>query len=60
MSEKGRKAFFQAYRNRINEEITHLIFGYKINYRRIIEIQARFLAKVLTGEIEKYLPFTVR
>lgn len=60
MSEKGRKAFFQAYRNRINEEITHPIFGYKVSYRRIIELQARFIAKVLTGEFENYHPFVVR
>jgi len=60
MSEKGRKALFQAYRNRINEEITHPIFGYKLRYRRIIELQARFLAKVLTKEIDTYQPFFVR
>lgn len=60
MNEKGRKAFFQAYRNRINEEITHPIFGYRVSYRRIIELQARFLSKILTGELEKYQPFVVR
>lgn len=60
ISEKGRKALFQAYRNRIKEEITHPVFGYKLSYRRIIELQARFLAKVLTNELEKYQPFIVR
>ncbi|MFZ5942940.1 MAG: CRISPR-associated endonuclease Cas4g/Cas1g [Bacillota bacterium] len=60
MTEKGRKALFQAYRNRINEEITHPIFKYKLSYRRIIELQARFLAKVLIGEINEYQPFLVR
>jgi len=60
MTERGRKALFQAYRNRINEEITHPIFDYKLSYRRIIELQARFLAKVLTNELEEYHPFLVR
>ncbi len=60
MSEKGRKALFQAYRNRINEEITHPIFGYKLNYRRNIELQVRFMAKVLTKELNEYKPFLVR
>lgn len=60
MNEKGRKAFFKAYRNRINEEITHPFFGYKVSYRRIIELQARFLSKVLTGDFEEYQPFLVR
>ncbi|KJS21404.1 MAG: hypothetical protein VR72_10895 [Clostridiaceae bacterium BRH_c20a] len=60
MTEKGRKALFQAYRNRINEEITHPIFEYKLSYRRIIELQARILAKVLTNELENYHAFLVR
>jgi len=60
MNESGRKSFFQAYRNRINEEITHPVFGYKLSYRRTIELQARILAKVLRGEIKEYIPFTVR
>lgn len=60
ITEKGRKAMFQAYRNRINEEITHPLFQYKVSYRRIIELQARFLAKVLTGELAEYQPFLVR
>ena len=29
-------------------------------YRRAIELQARLLAKHLTGEIESYIPFTTR
>ena len=60
MNESGRKSFFRAYRNRMNEEITHPVFGYKLSYRRTIEIQARILAKVLRGEIKEYIPFTVR
>ena len=60
LDEAGRKAFFQAYRNRMTEEVTHPVFGYKLTYRRTIEIQARLLAKVIRGEIDKYIPFTVR
>ncbi|MBT9169173.1 MAG: CRISPR-associated endonuclease Cas1 [Syntrophomonadaceae bacterium] len=60
MNESGRKSFFRAYRNRMNEEIAHPVFGYKLSYRRTIELQARILAKVLQGEIKEYIPFTVR
>ena len=60
ITEKGRKSLFTAYRNRITEEIVHPIFGYTLSYRRIIELQARFLAKVLTGEFEDYQSFLVR
>ena len=60
LSERGRKSFFQAYRNRMNEEITHPLFGYKLSYRRTIELQARLLAKVISGEIREYRPFLVK
>lgn len=60
MDEKGRKSFFQAYRNRMNEEIVHPIFGYKLSYRRTLELQARMLAKTIRGEIDAYRPFLVR
>ena len=32
--------------------VTHPIFGYRVNYRRVLEIQARLLARVLTGELD--------
>lgn len=60
MNEQGRKAFFNAYRNRMNETIVHPVFGYRVSYRRNLELQARMLAKVLTGEIDEYIPFMVR
>ncbi len=60
LNEKGRKEFVKAFRNRMNQEITHPVFQYKLNYRRVMELQARFLAKVLTGEIEEYKAFVVR
>ncbi len=31
--------------------ITHPLFDYKVSYRRALELQARLLAKTLTGEI---------
>jgi CRISPR-associated protein Cas1 len=38
----------------------HPIFGYRISYRRVIEVQARLLAATLVGEIPRYVPFTTR
>jgi CRISPR-associated protein Cas1 len=60
LEEDGRETFFKAYAGRIQTEIIHPVFDYRVTYRRIFEIQARFLAKVLTGEIEEYVPFMVR
>jgi CRISPR-associated protein Cas1 len=56
----GRKAFFRAYEQRMDTLVTHPLFGYRVNYRRVLEIQARLLARVLTGEIGSYPVFTTR
>ena len=40
--------------------LTHPVFDYKVCYRRALELQARLLAKVLTGEIPEYAPLTTR
>ena len=56
----GRKLFLQQFEQRLNSEIQHPIFEYKASYRRCLELQARLLAKFLTGEIPQYRPFQVR
>lgn len=60
LTENGRKAFFSAYEQRKLTEITHPVFGYKVNYRRAIETQVRFLAAVLRGDIPEYKGFIIR
>jgi CRISPR-associated protein Cas1 len=56
----GRKRFFQTYEQRMSSLITHPMFDYKIIYRRALELQARLLAKTLTGEIAGYTPLMTR
>lgn len=56
----GRKIFFQAYERRMQHLITHPIFDYKVSYRRALELQARLLAAVCTGEIPTYHPLLTR
>ncbi len=56
----GRKAFFRAYEQRMDTLVTHPIFGYRVNYRRVLEVQARLLARMLTGELATYPVFTTR
>lgn len=56
----SRKTVFQAWERRLAEGVTHPLFGYKVSYRRAIELQARLLAKFLTGEIQEYIPFMTR
>jgi len=56
----GRKAFFHAYEQRMNALITHPVFDYKVSYRRVLELQARLMARWLTGEIPDYIPMVTR
>ena len=56
----GRKKFLLAYEQRMTSLLTHPLFEYKVSYRRALELQARILAKVLTGEIPGYVPLTTR
>ncbi len=60
LTAQGRRRFFDCYEKRMNDTMRHPVFGYQVSYRRALEVQARLLAKALTGEIEKYQPLTVR
>ncbi len=56
----GRKRFIATFERRLSQEITHPLFGYKVSYRRLFEIQARLLARFLLGDIPEYPNFTTR
>ncbi|MDE0154266.1 MAG: CRISPR-associated endonuclease Cas1 [Gammaproteobacteria bacterium] len=56
----GRKRFISAYERRLSQEITHPLFGYKISYRRLFEVQARLLGRFLLGELIEFPQFTTR
>jgi CRISP-associated protein Cas1 len=56
----GRKAFFRAYEQRMDTLVTHPLFGYRVSYRRMLEVQARLLGRLVTGELKTYPVFTTR
>jgi CRISPR-associated protein Cas1 len=56
----GRKGFFRAYELRMDTLVTHPLFDYRVSYRRLLEIQARLLAKLLEGELGEYPVFVTR
>lgn len=60
MKPAGRKRFLAAYERRVEEEVTHPVFGYRISYRRVLEVQCRLLARHLVGEIDSYPEFRTR
>jgi CRISPR-associated protein Cas1 len=60
LKDSGRRKFLEAYERRMDSLIAHPIFGYRISYRRIIEVQARLLGRFITGEIDRYPAFRTR
>ena len=60
LTQEGRKATIRGYERRLDSEVTHPIFGYKVTYRRVLEVQARLLAAHLMGEIPSYTAFKTR
>jgi CRISPR-associated protein Cas1 len=53
----GRKSLFRAYELRMDGLVTHPLFDYRVSYRRLLEIQARLLARFLNGELDDYPVF---
>jgi CRISP-associated protein Cas1 len=60
LKKEPRNLFLKKFEERLNEEVTHPLFNYRTKYRRCIELQARLVAKYLTGDIDEYPPFIVR
>ncbi|GIW56633.1 MAG: CRISPR-associated exonuclease Cas4/endonuclease Cas1 fusion [Nitrospiraceae bacterium] len=60
LTNEGRKSFIAAFERRLGQEVTHPVFGYRVSYRRLLELQARLFARYLLGEIPEYPNFTTR
>ena len=56
----GRKGLIHAYERRMDTLVTHPLFDYRVSYRRLLEIQARLLARFLQCEIKSYPVFVTR
>lgn len=60
LKEGARKRFIACFDRRMEQEVTHPIFGYRISYRRLFEVQARLLIRFLAGEIPRFPNFLTR
>ncbi len=60
LTSDGRKIVLANYERRMDAEVTHPLFGYRITYRRVLEVQVRLLAARLMGEVPAYVAFTTR
>ena len=60
LNNEGRKRFIATFERRMSHEVTHPLFGYRVSYRRLMEIQARLLGRYLLGDIGTFPNFTTR
>lgn len=60
LTDSGRKRFIATFERRLAQEVTHPLFGYRLSYRRLFEVQSRLLARHLAGEIPDYPNFVTR
>jgi CRISP-associated protein Cas1 len=60
LTPEGRKKFLRAYETRLDTLIAHPVFGYRISYRRVLEVQVRLLGRALSGELPEYPAFLTR
>jgi CRISPR-associated protein Cas1 len=60
LKDEARRRLIQAFERRMDQLVIHPVFDYRITYRRVLEVQARLLARWLQGEVPKYPSFRVR
>jgi CRISPR-associated protein Cas1 len=60
LASHARKRLIMAFERRMDQLVTHPVFDYRISYRRVLEVQARLLSRVLLGELPHYPEFRVR
>lgn len=60
LTPEGKRTFLAAYDRRMDQLVTHPVFGYAISYRRILEVQVRLLGRYLLGELSAYPQFLTR
>lgn len=60
LEDKARRTVVIAYQERKQEEVTHPLLETKVPIGLLPQLQARFMARVIRGEMDGYLPFLVR
>ena len=60
LTQAARKRLILSFERRMDQLVTHPVFDYRISYRRVLEVQARLLSRVLLGELRNYPEFRVR
>lgn len=56
----GRTALITAYERRVQQEFAHPVFGYRVTWRRAMEVQARMVLGVVDGTQPRYVGIRTR
>jgi len=60
LTPSARRKVVAGYERRVDTEVTHPLFGYKVSYRRVMEVQSRLLSRTIFEEIGVYPAFCTR
>ncbi len=60
MGDSGRRQFWRAWFRRLDTEVKHPQFDYRMSYRRMLDVQTRQLWRYFRGDAESYFGFTTR
>jgi len=56
----ARKIFVRAFESKMNSFVTHPSTGYRVDYRRCIDLQVQGLKRFIVGKDSKYQPMCIR
>ncbi len=60
LNEPGRRAVITAWQERKQDEVFHPLVGARMPMALLTFVQARFIARVLRGDMEGYLPYLAK
>lgn len=60
MTSEGRRQFWRAWFRRMDSVVKHPEFGYKMSYRRMLDVQTRQFWRLMRGEAKTYHGFITR
>lgn len=60
LTDAGRRSFFNALGRRMDTEVTHPVFEYRLSYRRMIVLHARMIASWLMEDVPSLTFLTTR
>lgn len=60
LKDDARKIVVTAYQERKQEEITHPLLNAKVPFGLLPQLQARFMARTIRGDMDSYIPFLVK